>query len=636
MSTVTGQAGGDPRVAHDDLPSRPAARPRILINDVVIEIATVNGSGSQSANNVLVRALFQMGIPVSAKNLFPSNIQGMPTWFQIRANKDGWTARRGEADIMVCMNGESVAEDVARLAPDSIVLVRDDLAGLIGREDLQAICVPFAKMVSEVCEIPKLRKLVVNIMYDGVLAHLLGIEMAEIERAIAQQFSGKSKAIEINTRAARAAHEWAVEHLEPLRQFRVERMKANDGKIMIDGNAAGALGAVWGGATVVAWYPITPSSSLAEALIDAMHELRRDPQSGKATCAVIQAEDELAAISIVIGAGWAGARAMTATSGPGISLMAEQAGLAYFAEVPAVIVDVQRMGPSTGLPTRTCQNDIAKAYQLSHGDCRHPLLIPGSVEECFELTCASFNLAERFQTLVFVMSDLDLGMNMWISDPFKPPTEPIARGKVLDAAGLERNGEFARYRDVDGDGVPYRTLPGTPHPRAAYFTRGTGHTDQATYSEKPGDWQANMDRLARKFESIRRALPPPVLHRVESRKSESRKSVGIMAYGSSDPAVREAVHRLDVDHGLPVDYLRVRALPAHEQVYQFIASHDRVYLVEQNRDAQMAGILKAERPDLGLKLCSVLHYDGMAIHAGTIVEQIMANEESPAAKHREP
>jgi 2-oxoglutarate ferredoxin oxidoreductase subunit alpha len=618
MSKIIGRNGAEELTAA----SGAADECDTLVNDVVIEVATSNGSGSQSANNILLRALFQMGIPVSAKNLFPSNIQGLPTWFQIRVNENGWTARRGVADIMVCMNDESIADDTAQLDPGAVVLVRDDLAGAIEREDLNVVTAPFSKMVVEVCEAPKLRKMAINILYDGVLAHLLGIGTAEIEGAIAHQFFGKAKAIEMNTNAFRHAYDWARKNLAPLARFRVEHMNANDGKIIIDGNTASALGAIWGGVTVAAWYPITPSSSLAEALVDYLHELRRDPRTGKATYAVVQAEDELASISIVLGAGWAGARAMTTTSGPGISLMAEQAGLAYFAEIPAVIFDVQRMGPSTGLPTRTCQNDIAKAFQLSHGDCRHPLLIPGSVKECFELACESFNVAERFQTIVFVMSDLDLGMNLWVSDPFDAPPTPIDRGKVLDAEALERAGEFARYRDVDGDGVPYRTLPGTPHRNAAYFTRGTGHTDRATYSEKPDDWQANMDRLARKFESIREALPAPVLKKA----TRPGSRVGVIAYGSSDPAVLEAIHLLDNEHNLPLDYLRVRALPAHDQVYAFIERHERVYLVEQNRDAQMAGILRAERPGLADRIVSLLHYNGMALDAGTVVDQIVTGE----------
>lgn len=591
-----------------------------LINDVVLEIATSNGSGSQSANLVLTRSIFQMGVPVSAKNLFPSNIQGLPTWFTIRANKEGWTARRTDADIMVCMNPESVKEDIAGLKPGAIVVLRDDLAGFMDRTDLQSVLVPFTQLVVPVCEVARLRKLVINMMYVGVLAHLLGIDIEEVNKALARQFKSKAKAAELNRNAVMAAYEWSQQNLAPLQQFRLERMPSTGDKILIDGNTAAGMGAVWGGVSVIAWYPITPSSSLAEAAIDLLQDLRHDPETGKANYAVIQAEDELSAMGMVLGAGWSGARSMTTTSGPGISLMAEQAGLSYFAEIPAVIMNVQRMGPSTGLPTRTCQNDIMKAYYLSHGDCKHILLIPGGPEECFQFGCEIFNFAERFQTLVFLMSDLDIGMNVWLSDAFKQPTCSIDRGPVLSPEQIDAQGGFKRYADVFGDGVPQRTVPGTNHPSAAFFTRGTGHTDRATYSEKPEDWQSNLDRLSRKFETARRELPAPVLH------PASGAEFGIIGYGSSDPAIREAIHILGEEHGVAADYLRVRALPAHQEVRDFIKRHHRVYLVEQNRDAQMASILRAEWPETATKLVSVLHYNGMSIDALSIVGQINALE----------
>jgi 2-oxoglutarate ferredoxin oxidoreductase subunit alpha len=601
-----------------------------VINDVVIEIATSNGSGSQSANLVLTRSIFQMGVPVSAKNLFPSNIQGLPTWFTIRANKDGWTARRAETNVMICMNPESVKEDLAGLTPGSVVVLRDDLAGFLDRLDLHVVVVPFTELVVPVCEVARLRKLVINMMYVGVMAHLMGIEMEEIRKAINKQFGSKPKAAEMNINAVEAAYKWALENLEPLNEYRFERMNATTGKILIEGNRACAMGAVWGGLTVLAWYPITPSSSVAEQTIDLMQDYRHDEQ-GRATYAVLQAEDELAAMGMVLGAGWAGARSMTTTSGPGISLMAEQAGLSYFAEIPAVIIDVQRMGPSTGLPTRTAQNDILKAYFLSHGDCKHLLLIPGDPKECFDFSCEAFNVAERFQTLVFVMTDLDLGMNLWMSDPFDQPAKPIDRGKVLNAKQLEELSGFKRYGDVDGDGIPYRTLPGTDHPKAAYFTRGTGHTDRATYSEKPEDWQENIDRLTRKFETARRELPAPIVHRMKG------AEFGVVAYGTSDAAVREALHILHDEHGLAVDYLRMRALPAHADVKRFIEEHKYVYVVDQSRDAQMAFILRGEWPELAPRMRSVRHYNGMSIDAETIVNQIQALEHiqeasSPAVK----
>ena len=599
----------------------------IKVNDVVIEIATVNGSGSQSANLVLARAIFQMGVPVGAKNIFPSNIQGLPTWFTIRVNKNGWVARRPDPDLMVCMNPASVDDDLASLKPGAVVILREDLTGHLKRKDLKLISVPFTRLVKEACEISRLRRLVVNMMYVGVLAHLIGIDIQEVHRVLDKLFGRKAIALEINAKAVNAAYQWASQNYEPLSSLRIERMQADGEKIMIEGNRAMALGAIWGGVTLTAWYPITPSSSVAEGIIEYARKFRHDPETDKATYAVVQAEDELAAMAMVVGAGWVGARAMTATSGPGISLMAELAGLAYFAEIPAVIVDVQRMGPSTGLPTRTCQNDIMKAYYLSHGDCKHLLLIPGTMQECFEFTCESFNYAERFQTLVLVMSDLDLGMNIWMSPPLEPPTEPIRRGKVLDAEDLERLGGFKRYADVDGDGIPYRTLPGVNHPAGAYYTRGTGHTEAATYSEKQEHWVANIDRLARKFETARRELPPPIIH------TPPGAHFGLIACGSSDPAVREAIAMLAERHAMAVDYLRIRALPPHPQVLTFIEQYDRVYVIDQNRDSQMNAILRAEFPLIANRMLSVRHYDGMAIDARSIVDQIVSQEIGPQGEN---
>ena len=462
--------------------------------------------------------------------------------------------------------------------------------------------------------------MVINMVYVGVLAYLLQVDVAEIDDAIGKQFSHKSKAADLNCKAAEIGYGWARENLKPLESFRLERMDGTRNKILIDGNTAGAMGAVWGGVTCIGWYPITPSTSMTETAIELLKQYRRDPETGKATYAVVQAEDELAAMSIIVGAGWAGARSFTTTSGPGMSLMAELAGLSYFGEIPCVIASVMRMGPSTGLPTRTCQGDISKAYYLSHGDCKHPILLPGTMKEVFEFTCESLNYAERYQTLIFVMIDLDMGMNLWMGDEFEQPANPIARGKVLSAEDLERLGGFARYCDVDGDGIPYRTLPGTKHPKAAYFTRGTGHSDRATYSEKPAEWQGNLDRLARKFETVRKELPAPVLH------AQAGALFGILAYGSSDPAATEASDLLTERYGMAADYLRVRALPAHAAVYEYIERHERVYLVDQNRDGQMASILRSERPDLAAKIRSVLHYDGTNIDAQTIVDQILAQE----------
>jgi 2-oxoglutarate ferredoxin oxidoreductase subunit alpha len=599
---------------------RPAApRSRAVVNDFAIQVATVNGSGSQSANTVLLRALFQMGIPVSGKNLFPSNIAGLPTWYTIRVSRDGWVARKKEIDLLVAMNGETAREDVALLRPGSAVVYDSPLELESLRSDLAFYPVPFDDLVEPVSSDAKLRKLLRNMVYVGVLAGLLGIELDEVERALGRVFGKKARALELNLRAVRAGfeHAGAVEKQDP---YRVERMEATRGKIIIDGNAAAALGALFAGVTVVTWYPITPSTSVVESLHGYLEQYRRAPD-GTATYAVLQAEDELAAIGMVMGAGWAGARAMTATSGPGLSLMSEFAGLGYFAEVPAVIVDVQRVGPSTGLPTRTSQGDLLSTAFLSHGDTQHLLLFPGSVEECFTMTGQAFDLAERFQTPVFVLSDLDLGMNSWMADPLPYPETPLDRGKVLSRADLERLGGFARYRDVDGDGIGWRTLPGTDHPRAAYFTRGTGHDDQAGYSERSDLFEQNMARLRRKIEGARPALPQPVL-------TGSGSRVGLLAHGSSDPAVHEALDQLHRETGLAADYLRVRAWPFAAAVRDFVAAHDRVYVVEQDRDAQLLALLRLDlEPALAGRLRSVAHITGMPLDARSVTDEILAQEE---------
>ncbi|MBI4028473.1 MAG: 2-oxoacid:acceptor oxidoreductase subunit alpha [Verrucomicrobia bacterium] len=597
-----------------------ASQRNTIVNDIVIQVATTNGSGSQSSNNVLLRAIFQMGIPVNGKNLFPSNIQGMPTWFTIRANKDGWAARRETIDFLVAMNPESAAEDLRELRPGGVAVLSSELKPYLNRSDIHAHIVPFGDLVAQVCPEVKVRKLVANMVYVGVVGCLLSIEIEEIQKAIARQFRSKPKAADLNRNAAMLGYNWAAEHLHNGHEFTLERMHRADGQILIEGNAATALGFLYGGVTVVGWYPITPSSSVCENLIALLGKHRHDPATGKATYAVLQAEDEIAAIGFVLGAGWAGARAVTATSGPGLSLMAEFAGLSYFAEVPAVIADIQRMGPSTGLPTRTCQGDILKAHLLSHGDCRHILLIPGSVEECYEFAMESLDLAERFQTLVLFMSDLDLGMNHWVSAPFQPPAKDMDRGKVLTAEDLARLKKFERYRDVDGDGIPYRTLPGAKHPLAAYFTRGTGHTAAATYSEKPEDWKNNLDRLTRKFDTAREAVPQPVLEK------DSRSDIGVIAYGSSDPAVRESLAQLQAEAGVDAAYLRIRALPVNGMVREFLASRRVTYLVEQNRDAQMASVLRMEYPELSAKIRSVLHYDGLPITARVVTDAILESE----------
>ena len=598
-----------------------------VVNDFSIHVATANGSGSMSSNNILMRSIFQMGIPVSGKNLFPSNIQGLPTWFTIRASREGFIARRRDIAVLICMNPETAHEDVRTVHPGAAVIYEESLKLDTLRNDLHFYPVPFQKLVLELVHDGKLRRLVVNMIYVGVAAWLLGIDMAEVERAVAKQFQGKAKAVEINLNAIRGGFDWAEKNLTKSDPFRLERMNETAGKIIVDGNAAAAIGCVMAGVTVVTWYPITPSSSLAESFTDYCRRFRMDPETGQPTFAIVQAEDELAAIGMVLGAGWAGARAMTTTSGPGISLMSEFTGLGYYAEIPAVVFDVQRVGPSTGLPTRTMQGDILPTYYLSHGDARHILLIPASVQECYEMAIEAFDLSERFQTPVFVMMDLDLGMNNWMSDPFPYPEKPFDRGKVLRTpeeldAHVKKFEGFGRYKDVDGDGIPWRTLPGMiDHPLAAYFTRGSGHTERATYSERPDDYKNNMDRLAKKFETAKRHVPAPVV----SNGSGSR--VGIIAYGSSDFAVEEARVLLR-KQGIETDYLRLRALPFTPDAAAFVASHDRVYVVDQNRDGQMYELLCVEVVGDSPKLRSLRHYDGFPLDAETVVEGVQSGEKS--------
>ncbi len=593
--------------------------PKRIVNDFSLNVATVNGSGSQSSNMVLLRGIFQMGVPVSGKNLFPSNIAGLPTWFTIRANKDGYIARKKEIDFVIAMNPETAKEDVMSLGAGAAVLYDEPLSLGALRTDLTFYSAPFDKLVATVCPEAKLRKLVKNMLYVGAAAQLLSIDMAQIEKALRKQFKKKQKAADLNWGAVKAGYDYAATTFTKADPFSVEPMNKTAGKIIIDGNAAAALGCMFAGVTVVTWYPITPSSSLCEQLIDYMKRFRVG-KDGRANFAIVQAEDELAAIGMVLGAGWAGARSMTSTSGPGISLMSEFAGLAYYAEIPGVIFDVQRVGPSTGLPTRTMQGDLLSTALLSHGDTRHILLLPSSVEECFTMAGEAFDLAEQFQTPVFVMSDLDLGMNNWMADPFPYPEKPLQRGKVLTKADLERLGGFARYKDVDGDGVGYRTLPGTDHPKAAYFTRGSGHNEKAQYSERPDDYQNNLDRLVKKFETVRAHVPRPEL-------TGKGTKIGILAFGTTHWAIVESRDQLRGEYNLETDYLRLRAYPFSREVPEFIDRHERVYVVEQNRDAQMLSLLRLEL-DAGriAKLHSVRHYNGLPIDARSVTDDIISQE----------
>ncbi len=596
-----------------------------VVNDFSIQVATVNGSGSQTANLVLLRSLLLMGIPASGKNMFPSNIAGLPTWYTIRASKRGYIARKKEVDFLVAMNPETAKEDVLTLDAGAAVVYDEPLKLKDLRDDLVFYPVPFDKLVAPVCPDAKLRRLVRNMIYDGILAKLLGIDLALMEKALNKQLGKKAKAVALNTGALKAGWEYAETHLTKHDPYALQPMNETAGKILIEGNAAAAIGCMMAGVTVVAWYPITPSSSLCESLIGYMKKYRMDKKTGKATFAIVQAEDEIASLGMVIGASWAGARSMTATAGPGISLMSEFTGLAYYAETPAVIFDVQRVGPSTGLPTRTAQGDLLSTAFLSHGDTKHIMLLPSSVEEAYEMAIESFDLAEQFQTPVFVMMDLDLGMNNWMSDGFKYPTKPINRGKLLTQEKLNELGQWGRYKDVDGDGIPYRTIPGDGMP--SYFTRGSGHNAKAQYSERPDDYVDNMDRLARKFDTARKFVPKPIVDRVDGAK------IGIIAYGTTHWAITESRDQLREETDVKTSYYRLRAYPFNDSLVEFIDQHERVYVVEQNRDAQLRQLMKLElSPERCAKLRSVLHYSGLPIDARSVSDDILSQEGFEVAK----
>jgi 2-oxoglutarate ferredoxin oxidoreductase subunit alpha len=613
-------AEGNAAVEANKAAKQAAAPSKSVVNDFSIQVATVNGSGSQSANSILLKSIFGMGIPVSGKNLFPSNIAGLPTWYTIRASKQGYVARKKEMDILVALNAETAKDDIYSLPTGGAAIYEasQDLAQY--RDDVVCYPVPFDKLTVAVCPDAKLRKLVKNMIYVGVVAQLIHLDLTVVEAAVRRQFAKKQKAADLNWSAVKAGYDYAAESLTKQDPFVLERMHATDGKIIIDGNAAAALGCMFAGVTVVTWYPITPSSSLVETLIDYMKKYRVEPD-GKATFAIVQAEDELAAVGMVLGAGWAGARSMTSTSGPGISLMAEFAGLGYFAEIPGVIFDVQRVGPSTGMPTRTAQADLLSIAFLSHGDTKHVILLPGSVAECYEFAGAAFDLTEQLQTPVFVLSDLDIGMNNWMSEPFAYPDKPLNRGKVLSAADLDRLGGFARYKDVDGDAIGYRTLPGTAHPQAAYFTRGSGHNEKAQYTERPDDYQNLMERLNRKFETARSLVPRPVVAQT------GKSKIGLIAFGSSDFAIIECRDQLKKEYGVETDYLRIRAFPFSREIHEFVASHERIYVIEQNRDAQMLSLLKLDlAADQIVKLRSVRHFNGLPMDARSVTDELVMQE----------
>ncbi len=609
-----GTSRGEPAAREDS-----AAAGGLVVNDFAIVAATANGTGSQTANLAILRALFKMGIPVNGKNIFPSNIQGLPTWYHIRLSRDGYTGRRHTSEILVAFNQATVIQDIQTLPAGGICIYNGDWRSIPQREDITYYGVPVNQFIRDTGMKGKLRDYISNMVYVGALAHLLAIPLERLEEALSFLFKGKQRTVDSNMAVVRAAYEWSAANLERNHPYRVEPMNETEGMIMMTGNEAAALGAVFGGVTFAAWYPITPSTSVIDSLSSYLEQFRRDPATGEATYAVVQAEDELAAIGMVIGAGFAGARAMTATSGPGISLMAEYVGLGYFAEVPAVIWDIQRVGPSTGLPTRTSQGDVLFTYYLGHGDTQNVILLPSSLRECFDFGYQALDLADTLQTPVFVLSDLDLGMNNWMSEPFVYPAEPIKRGKVLSAEDVAEQG-FARYKDIDGDGIAYRTLPGNEHPLAAYFARGTGHNENAVYSERPEDWKNNMARLVRKFETARTLVPGPVVDDMAG------ATAGIIAYGTTAPAIEEARDRLAAA-GIPTSFLRLRALPINDEVAAFIDRYERVYVIEMNRDGQMHTLLRSELPGLATRLESLALLDGMPLTARWVVEAITAAEQ---------
>ena len=597
-------------------PPRP---PSDRVNDFAFKVGTVNGTGSASANSLLLQAIFRMGIPVCGKNVFPSNIQGLPTWYEIRVSRDGYLARTPDFDLVVAMNPATYARDIAEVRSGGWLLYDSSwpLDDGLFRGDVTFLGVPLGRMCIEAFQGSRERTLMKNIAYAGSLAALLDLDMEVVGGMIREQFAKKPKLIDSNFRALHLGYDYAREHFDCPLPIRLERMDATDGHILLDGNTAAALGCVYAGATVGAWYPITPATSLMDGFASFCQRFRTNPDGTKRYC-IVQAEDELAAAGIVIGAGWAGARAFTPTAGPGISLMGEFIGLAYYAEVPAVFFDVQRTGPSTGMPTRTQQGDLMAVAYASHGDTKHVALFPANPEECFSFAVQAFDLAERFQTPVFVVSDLDIGMNDWMcrrlewDDAYRPD-----RGKVLDADALERITKFSRYLDTDGDGIAARTLPGV-HPKGAYFTRGSGHDRHAAYTEDAAAYQEVVDRLKRKLDSAASAVPVPEVRLREG------ATVGIVSIGGTRAAVLEAIDRLE-EEGIAADWMRVRGFPFGAEVAEFLRSHDRVFVVEQNRDAQLRSLLMLETDHPGERLTSVLDYGGVPLSAARVVDGVLAH-----------
>jgi 2-oxoglutarate/2-oxoacid ferredoxin oxidoreductase subunit alpha len=585
-------------------------KPLEAINDFVVKFANVNGSGSASANQLFARSVLRMGVPVASRNIFPSNIQGLPTWFEVRVSEAGHLGRRGGVDLMVAMNPQTWDQDVKSIEPGGYLFYDSTKPMPLTkfRDDINVVGMPLTEICNRTYTDARQRQLFKNIIYVGALSALLDMDVQVIEGLIGEQFKGKDKLIEPNLHALHMGRDYALQHLTCPLGLRVRKADAVGNRIYLEGNSAAALGALYGGATVCAWYPITPSSSLAEAFTRHCRRFRVDKSSGKNRFAILQAEDELASIGMVIGAAWNGARAFTATSGPGISLMQEFLGLAYFAEIPAVVFDVQRGGPSTGMPTRTQQADILSCAYASHGDTKHVLLFPEDPRECFDLGAQAFDLADRLQTPIFVMLDLDIGMNEWLCEPLQwDDTRRMDRGKVMTAADLEAGKEFGRYLDVDGDGIPYRTYPGTHPTRGAFFTRGTTKNRMARYSEEGPDYVENMERLLRKFETAKSLVPGPI-----ARPAKHATKHGVIYFGSTTPAMHEALDALEAK-GIHLDALRIRAFPFHQDVLDFVAAHEQVFLIEQNRDAQLRTLLINEGGVNPAKLTPVLHYDGTPI-----------------------
>jgi 2-oxoglutarate ferredoxin oxidoreductase subunit alpha len=593
--------------------------PIAAINDFVVKFANVNGSGSASANELFAKAILRMGVPVSPRNIFPSNIQGLPTWYEVRVSESGWLGRRGGIDLMVAMNPQTWDADVAELEPGGYLFFDNTkpIPKSKLRDDVVLLGMPLTAICNDTYSDPRQRQLFKNIMYLGALSVLLGVDPEVIEKLFSEQYRGKEKLLDANRKALGIARDWASANLPHPIGLQVKRADRVGERIFVDGNAAAALGCVYGGATVCAWYPITPSSSLAEAFEKYCLKYRVDAETKQNRFAIIQAEDEIASIGMVVGAGWNGARAFTATSGPGISLMNEFIGLAYFAEIPATIIDVQRGGPSTGMPTRTQQSDILAAAYASHGDTKHILLLPEDPTECFAFAAEALDLADRLQTVVFVMTDLDIGMNQRLCEPFQwDPARAYDRGKVMSAEELDAGRDFGRYKDVDGDGIPWRTYPGTHPDKGAFFTRGTSRDAYARYSERGPDYIYNMQRLLRKFDTARTLVPAPI-----ERRSGAGARYGAIYYGSTSPAMDEAIQVLEAQ-GIALDILRVRAFPFPDSVREFALSHERVFVVEQNRDAQLRSLLVNEFDLDPARVEPVLHYDGTPITARFIVREI--------------